>query len=58
MIETDNKYFECPKCGFMLTFHYNAKKKVYVSFCPFCKSRLEMDKEEYERDNEIYFEKD
>ena len=57
----DNKYhdsyYECPYCGFVLAFHLKGDK--YVSYCPFCKGRLEISREEFERDNTyIYFEKD
>lgn len=53
MLETDDRYFECPECGFMLTFTLKGDK--YVSYCPFCKGRLEIDKEEFERDDEKTF---
>lgn len=59
MVTTDDRYFECPKCGWVLSFRYDSDKGKYVSMCPFCKNILEIDKEEYERDNlEIYFEKE
>ena len=59
MLDIDDKYFECPYCGFLLTFHYDKNKGVYTSYCPFCKNRLEMSKEEYEKDDiEIYFKHD
>jgi len=57
MVETSEKYFECPKCGWVISFHFIEGK--YVSFCPYCGDKLEITKEEYEADNdEIYFEKD
>ena len=57
MIANDDKYFECPTCGFVITFHLQGDK--YVSYCPYCKNRLEMDKEEYEKeDTEYYFKPD
>lgn len=57
MTSTDDRYFECPKCGWAIKFHYDYDKGKYVSLCPFCRNRLEIDKEEYERDDiEIYFE--
>jgi len=56
MEATEDKYFECPQCGFMLIFHLKGDK--YVSYCPFCKGRLEITKEEYEQENEVYFDKD
>ena len=57
MVETDDRYFECPVCHWALTFRLVNDK--YVSYCPFCRNRLEMTKEEFERDDiEIYFEKD
>ena len=51
MIETDDRYFECPKCGWVLTFKLVNDK--YVSLCPYCKNRLEIDKEEFESDKTI-----
>ena len=59
MTGTDDKYYECPKCQWVIMFHYNYDKRVYTSLCPFCSNRLEIDKDEYERDNiEIYFKAD
>ena len=59
MVTTDDRYFTCPKCGWVLSFHFDSNKGKYVSLCPYCKDRLEIDKIEYENDNiEIYFEKD
>lgn len=59
MEATDDKYFECPICGYYITFKYNDEKGIYTSFCPYCKETLEMDKEEFENNGEeIYFEKD
>ena len=49
MVATDDKYWECPTCGFMLTFRLKGDK--YVSLCPMCENRLEMTKEEYEDDS-------
>ena len=57
MEATDEKYFECPVCGFIISFRFIEGK--YVSLCPYCEDRLEITKEEYEADDdEIYFEKD
>ena len=57
MVATDDQYFECPNCGWVLTFRLVGDK--YVSYCPFCKNRLEIDKNEFEQDDlEVYFEKD
>ena len=57
MVATDSNYYECPKCHWVISFRLVNNK--YVSLCPFCKNVLEIDKEEYERDNiEIYFIKD
>lgn len=59
MVETDEKYFECPRCGWVISFRFDYEKREYISICPFCGNKLEMDKEEYENDDiEIYFEKD
>lgn len=56
MLEEDDRYFECPVCGFFISFQYDYDKYKYVSFCPYCKNSLEMDKEEMEKDKDIYFE--
>ena len=56
MVATDDKYYECPKCGWVLTFKLVNDK--YVSLCPYCKNRLEIDKEEYEDDKGISFKHD
>lgn len=57
MVGTTDKYFECPKCGWAISFKLINDK--YVSLCPYCKNRLEIDKEEFERkDIEIYFKAD
>lgn len=57
MVETDDKYWECPKCGWAIKFRFNGDR--YVSLCPFCKNRLIIEKEEFERDDlEIYFKAD
>jgi uncharacterized Zn finger protein (UPF0148 family) len=57
MVETDDRFYECPKCGWVLTF--KLVKDRYTSLCPYCKDRLEIDKNEFERDDlEIYFEPD
>ena len=56
MVETDDRYFECPKCGWALTFRLVNDK--YISLCPFCENRLEMTREEYEDDGKISFEAD
>lgn len=60
-METANKkYWECPKCGWAISFIL--KGDIYTSFCPFCRGRLEITKEEYENEEndkiEYYFEKD
>ena len=58
MLETDERYFECPNCGWAISFSYSEGK--YVSFCPYCQNRLEIDKEEFENEEndslEKYFE--
>ena len=56
MVEIDDRYFECPKCGWALTFRLVNDK--YISLCPFCKNRLEITREEYEDDGEISFKAD
>jgi len=56
MLETGEEYFECPKCGWFLTFHFDEKKNKYISVCSYCGEELEMEKEEYENNEEIYFE--
>ena len=53
MTATDDKYYECPKCGWVLTFRLVNDK--YVSYCPFCKNRLEIDKAEFEKDDTEYY---
>lgn len=59
MVETDDRYYTCPKCEWPIHFYYNYDKGVYTSLCPFCKDRLEMDKKEFERNNiEVYFQPD
>ena len=44
-----NVYFECPKCGFVLTFVLSNKLQKYVSICPYCNLMLEMEVRELER---------
>lgn len=56
MVEKSKQYFECPKCGWVLTFRFAKDKGIYVSTCPFCKNRLEIEKEEYEDDGETIIE--
>ena len=58
MEATDEKYFECPVCSFIISFKFDYDKYIYVSTCPYCMNRIEMDKDEFEIDDEIYFEKD
>ena len=54
MAGIDNKYFECPKCHWAISFHLVNDK--YVSLCPYCKNRLAILKEEHEKkDIEIFF---
>jgi len=58
MEANDEQYWECPKCGFIISFTLKGNK--YVSYCPFCGNRLEIDKDEYENEEndglERYFE--
>ena len=55
MLETDEKYWECPICGWVISFRLCDGK--YVSFCPYCENRLEIDKQEFENDKNDYLEK-
>jgi len=56
MLGTDDKYYECPQCHWAISFHYDYSKDKYVSLCPYCKDRLEVSKDEFERDDlEVYF---
>jgi len=54
----DDRYWECPKCGWAISFILKGDK--YVSYCPFCRGRLVITKEEYENEKndkiEYYFE--
>ncbi len=60
MLETEERYWECPKCGFAISF--TLKGDNYVSFCAYCRDRLIITKEEYENEEndrtEYYFEFD
>lgn len=49
MVSTSDKFWECPKCGWALTFRLVNDK--YVSLCPMCENRLEITKAEYEDDS-------
>jgi len=55
MVETSEKYFDCPVCGWLILFHFIEGK--YISFCPYCKDRLEISKEEFENEENDSFEK-
>ena len=57
MLEEDDKYFECPVCGFIISFRFDIDKQKYISFCPYCQNRLEISKEEYENEENDKFEK-
>ena len=50
MTETDDKYWECPVCGWVISFTLKGDK--YVSLCPYCQNRLEIDKEEFENNSD------
>ena len=50
-------YFECPNCGWVISFQFHDDEGKYVSMCPFCKNQLEIDKEEFENDKNDYIEK-
>ena len=54
MVETNDKYFECPKCSWAISFNYDHDKGKYISLCPYCENRLEIDKEEYEDDEKTF----
>jgi len=60
MLETDEQYFECPVCGWVISFTFIEGR--YVSFCPYCKDKLIISKEEFENEEndslEKYFEFD
>ena len=60
MPSTDDKYFECPACGWAISFHLAYDESKYISLCPFCRNELEIDKEVYENNAndgiEFYFE--
>ena len=59
MLETKDRFFECQYCGMPINFYFNYTKNKYVSLCPYCNNRLEMEINEYERKNEEgYFEPD
>jgi len=48
MLETDEQYFECPVCGWAISFRFIEGN--YVSFCPYCKDKLEISKKEFENE--------
>lgn len=48
-------YFECPECGWFLTFRYDNEKNIYRAVYSFCENIFEIEKEEFEKDTEIYF---
>lgn len=50
-----NNIYECPYCGFFLKFNFNKKRYLYRAVCAYCEEVLEIEKEEFERDKEIYF---
>jgi len=58
MVAVDDRFYTCPNCGWVISFRLVNDK--YVSMCPYCKNRLEIDKEEYENEEndkiERYFE--
>ena len=54
----EKQIFECNYCGFYLQFNFDEKKNCYVSTCPYCGTSFEIEKEEYEKDREYYFEPD
>lgn len=47
--------FFCPYCNSPLKFHYNNERNLYRTVCPYCKNVLEIEKEEYETEKEVYF---
>lgn len=52
----DYECYECPYCGWLLTFKFDEDK--YKATRPFCNNPLEIEKEEFEKDKEIYFKAD
>ena len=62
MIDSEGQFYECPVCSYYISFRYDDGKGKYVSFCPYCKERLEIEKNEFENDSndsiERYFEFD
>ena len=56
MTMANNKFWECPKCSCSIAFELNYDESKYVSLCPFCENELEVEREEFERDNEDYIE--
>ena len=60
MTDSEEQFYECPICSYYIKFRYDDGIGKYVSFCPYCKERLEIDKNEFENDSndsiERYFE--
>ena len=48
MLETDERYYECPNCGWVISFRFIEGN--YVSFCPYCQERLIISKEDFENE--------
>ena len=57
MEATDEQYWECPVCGWVIKFRFDYEKGNYVSLCPYCKDRLEISKDEYEDESNDSIEK-
>lgn len=55
MLNMVNEYYKCPYCHCPIKFKYSAINNIYRSKCPFCEEVLEIEKDEFERDKEIYF---
>lgn len=57
MVDCEDRYFECPVCGFAIKFRYDYIAGNYTSLCPYCEGKLTIEKNEFEQDRlEIYFE--
>ena len=57
MEATDEQYWECPVCGWVIKFRFDYEKGNYVSLCPYCKDILEISKSEYEDESNDSIEK-
>ena len=55
MLETDERYYECPNCGWAIMFRFIEGN--YVSFCPYCQEKLIISEEEFENEENDGIEK-